>query len=294
MKPIGGYGWRDWKRLRPLTHWLKTKRYAAVREAYVRRPARAEDATLGQRIRGRLLLVTVAHNDADAVEMQTEALARFVPNALFVIADNSTDRNAAAEIAAIAARRAIPLIRLPAQPRRHAAASRAHGLALNWVWRNIVQPAAPVAFGFIDHDLFPTAPDDPFAFLERQPVYGARRMVGDQWFLWAGFCFFKFDAVADLPLDFGQDWFNGLDTGGGNWNVLYRHLDRTALTFQRTRFEPYQPGADPVHDSIQWCGAWLHEVGQTRRAGRMREAGEKRQAIKRLLQAAAPGADIRA
>jgi hypothetical protein len=65
--------------------------------------------------------------------------------------------------------------------------------------------------------------------------------------------------------------------------VLYARLDRTGLTFAPTRFEPYRPGADPVHDAIQWCGQWLHEVGQTRRAGRLEQAADKRRHIKELL-----------
>jgi hypothetical protein len=263
----------------------------------MRRPARTDDVGLRQRIRGRRVLVTIAHNDATAIEMQSAALARFVPEALYVVGDNSTEERASAEIAAVAGRRALAYVRLPAQPRLDGRrASRAHGLALNWIWRNILRPGEPAAFGFLDHDLYPTAPDDPFAILERQPVYGAPRWVGDRWFLWAGFCFFRFDAVKHLPLDFGQDWFIGLDTGGGNWNVLYRNLDRAALVLSPSRFEPFRAGADPVHDSIQWCGAWLHEGGQTRRAGRVQEADDKRQMIKELLavQSAATGRGARA
>jgi hypothetical protein len=286
MRPLGEYDWRDWQRLRPLTHWVKTLRYNAEREIYVRRPARGGDATLPDRIRGRRVLITIAFNDPDAIEMQAQAVAQFMPQALHVIADNSADDIAAMEIAAIAARRDIPCIRLPEHSwTLSQLASRSHGLALNWSWRNIVRQGEPEAFGFLDDDLFPTAADDPFAMLDRQPVYGSLRQIGSRWFLWAGYCVFRFDAVKDLPLDFGQDWFNGLDTGGGNWDVLYRGLDRERLQFSPTHFEPYRPGADPVHDSIQWCGAWLHEVGQTRRAGRLQQAADKRRTIKDLLAA---------
>jgi hypothetical protein len=163
-------------------------------------------------------------------------------------------------------------------------------MGLNWVWRNILRPGEPQAFGFLDHDLFPIAPDDPFAMLEVQPVYGVLREADARWFLWAGFCVFRFDAVKDLPLDFGQDWFNGLDTGGGNWDALYRTLDRRALAFTPTRFEPYKPCADPVKAAIQWCGTWLHEVGSTRRDRLADVAADKRRVIKQLLAARAAAA----
>ncbi|MEP7031901.1 MAG: hypothetical protein ABI830_13280, partial [Pseudolabrys sp.] len=199
-------------------------------------------------------------------------------------ADNSLDDAAATAIAAIAARAGVAYARMPENPWQDIKhASRAHGMGLNWVWRNILRPGQREAFGFLDADLFPTAPDDPFAMLERQPVYGSLREAEGRWFLWAGFCLFRFDAVKDLPLDFGQDWFNGLDTGGGNWNPLYRKLDRGALTFIPTHSEPYKPGADPVMGAMQWCGTWLHEVGWARRDGLFDVADDKRRTIKRLL-----------
>ena len=286
MRPLREYDVRDWLRFRPVTHAYKTLRYGAAREIHVRRRQQSGDRDIADRIRGRRVLVTIAYNDADAIDMQAAAVARCVPDALHVIADNSTDDAAAVAIAATAERSNVPYARLPRDySSRAGGASRSHGLAMNWAWRNLVRPGEPEAFGFLDHDLYPTAADDPFAMLDRQPVYGSLRQEGNRWFLWAGYCMFRFDAVKDLPLDFGQDWFKGLDTGGGNWELLYRHLDRDRLAFVSTHFEPYRAGADPVQDSIQWCGAWLHEVGQTRRAGRTEQAAEKRQAIRQLLAA---------
>ncbi len=281
MRPLREYDRNDWKRLRPLTHWLKTMRYGLHRELHVRRAQKGGDAALTNHIRGRRVLFTVAYDDPEAIEMQAHAVSRLVPHVLYVIADNSSNAKAASATASIAASCGVPYLRLP-HP-HGAEASRSHGLALNWLWRNLVRPAEPEAFGFLDADLFPTQPDDPFAMLERQPIYGMLRWKGERWFLWAGFCMFRFEAVKDLQLDFGQDWFKGLDTGGGVWRTLYSRLDREQLAFASFRTEPYRPGADPVHDSIQWCDSWLHECGQTRRAGRVQQAEEKRQMIKGLL-----------
>lgn len=283
MKPLHEYDWDDWKRLRPISHGLKTLRYGATRELHVRRPQWGGDMALAQRIRDRRVLLSIAYDDVEAIDMQASAVARFVPGALYAIADNSSDDALACEVESVAVRHGAPYVRLPRSLSKEP--SRSHGLALDWTWRNIIRPGRPEAFGFLDHDLFPTAPDDPFAKLAQQPVYGSLRRQGDRWFLWAGFCFFRFDAVKDLRLNFGQDWFKGLDTGGGNWTVLYSRLDRASLAFSPTHFEPYKPGAHPVHDSIQWCDRWLHEVGQTRRAGRLEQAADKRRRIKELLAA---------
>ncbi len=284
MRPLNEYNWRDWQRLRPVTHWLKTRRYNAERNAYVSRSARVGDAALNDRIRGRRVLVTIAFNDPEAIDMQAQSIARFVPDIIYVVADISMNDDVAAQIAAVAAQHDVPYVRLPDSPlRRRNQASRIHGLALDWVWRNVICPGGPNRFGFIDHDIFPTGPDDPFAMLDRQPICGSIRIIAPRWFLWAGFSMFRFDAVKNLPLDFSQDWFNGLDTGGANWDVLFSKLDRGKLAFTPTRFEPYKPGADPVKAPIQWCGVWLHEVGSTRREGPAELAADKRRAVKELL-----------
>ena len=139
----------------------------------------------------------------------------------------------------------------------------------------------PTAFGFLDDDLFPIAPDDPFAPLARQDVYGVRRPGGTRWFLWAGFTMMRFAAVRDRQLDFGQDWFAGLDTGGGNWEPLYRHLDETALDFAPTRFVPYREGVALEQGQMQWCGAWLHEIGQV---GQQELMADKRRMVAGILE----------
>jgi hypothetical protein len=91
---------------------------------------------------------------------------------------------------------------------------------------------------------------------------------------------FRFAAARNKPLDFGQDWFNGLDTGGGNWKLLYRHIDLAKLAQQPTSFVPFRPGITVAAGPLQWCGTWLHEVGQT---GDPRFAAEKRARVPALL-----------
>jgi hypothetical protein len=171
-------------------------------------------------------------------------------------------------------------LRAPENPWSGRAASRSHGIALNWAWDNLIRPGEPDAFGFLDHDIFPTATDDPFAPLSRQDVYGIVRTAGPRWFLWAGFCTFRFAAVKDKRLDFGQDWFVGLDTGGGNWKSLYSHIDRTTLLQPHTSFFPFKPGIAVAAGPLQWCGTWLHEVGLM---GDPRLFAEKRSAVARML-----------
>ena len=151
---------------------------------------------------------------------------------------------------------------------------------MNWTWHNILRPGNPRAFGFIDDDLFPTASDDLFAPLDTQEFFGLVREVDHRWFLWAGFCTFRFDAVKDKPLDFGQDWFMGLDTGGANWDVLYRSVDLSALQVPNTIFTPYKEGVDVRDGPMQWCGTWLHEIGST---GNSAVEADKRRVVAGIL-----------
>jgi hypothetical protein len=280
-KAFSEYTLADWSRLRPLTHRLKTARYRIIDRRYRRRPAAAGDAAaVARSIAGRQALFSVAYRDPQAIEWQALLVRHFVPGALYVVVDNSPHDDAAA-IERVAAEHGVPYLRTPANPWDKS--SRSHGIALNWTWHNVIRPGAPDAFGLLDHDLFPTAPDDPFAPLQRQPVYGYVRFTeppSGRWFLWAGFTMMKFAAVRDVPLDFGQNWFLGLDTGGGNWDPLYSRLDLERLEQAPSRFVPYRDGIERWDGPLQWCGNWLHEVGQM---GEPEVMADKRRVVAGIL-----------
>lgn len=281
------YGPADWLRLRPLLHRLKTRRYRADDRAFSATPARAGDAAaLARSLRGRKVLVAVAFQDPQMLAWQAPLIKLYVPDAIHIVADNTPDDKQAAVIAEVAARWSVPYLRLPLNPTD--VPSRSHGLALNWIWHNLIRPGQPDAFGFLDDDMFPTAPHDPFAALAHQDFFGVIRPgvstatvdAAGRWFLWAGFSMFRFAGVRDKPLDFSQDWFLGLDTGGGNWDVLYRHVRRDSIREQETVFVPFREGLQMTDAPFQWCGPWLHEVGLM---GRLEFAEDKRRAVAELL-----------
>lgn len=278
-KRLTDHTFEDWLHFRPLTQTYKNLLYDASNELYVRKPARVGDiGAIARGLAGRNVLITLAYEDSQAIEWQLRLLRRYVPHDVYLIADNSFDDTAAAAIRAIAERAGSPYVRLPRSRRR---LSHNHGLALNWLWRNLVRPGAPAAFGFLDDDFFPTAPDDPFAYLAEQDFYGVVRLAGERWFLWAGFCLFRFTAIADKPLDFRPDYFDGLDTGGGNWEVLYRHGDLARLRKAPIIGTPYKDGvAMSAETYIQWSDGWLHEVGTNDRSATQ---ADKRTVVAALL-----------
>jgi hypothetical protein len=280
-KSIGEFSASDWRRLRPLTQAVKSVRYALVDRAYRLRRARGGDAAaVAKTIRGQKVLVTIAFADPQLLSWQVRLLRHYVPGARHLIVDNSPGDEIAAQNGRVAAQAGVAYLRTPRNPWTGNAFSRSHGIALNWAWHNVIRPGEPEAFGFIDHDIFPTAMDDPFAPLVRQDLYGIVRTAGPRWYLWAGFCMFRFAAMKDKPLDFGQDWFIDLDTGGGNWKILYKDVDRTKLREPPTSFFPFKPGIAVADGPLQWCGTWLHEVGLM---GDPRLVAEKRSTVARML-----------
>jgi hypothetical protein len=270
---------RDWYHLRPLTQTVKSLRYEMIDNGYRRRPARAGDAAaIARSIRRRKVLVTIAFSDPALASWQIRLVRHYVPDARHVIADKSPADRIAAEIGQLCG--GAVYVRAPENPWSADAPSRSHGLALNWAWENPIKPGEPEAFGFLDHDIFPTAPDDPFAPLASQDVYGVMRTAESRWFLWAGFCMFRFAAVREKRLNFGQDWFVGLDTGGGNWRILYEGIDGVTLLQPQTVFFPFKSGITTEEGPLQWCGTWLHEVGLM---GDRPLVAEKRRAIAQML-----------
>jgi hypothetical protein len=272
------YSVHDWLRLRPLTQSYKTLRYNIMNGLHMRRVARVGDpAGIARTLAGRKVLITVAFEDPQAIEWQIRLVRRYIRCDLHLIADNTPDDGVAAAVQQAAEAAGAPYLRLPASRAR---SSRSHGLALNWLWHNVVRPGAPEAFGFLDGDLFPTVADDPFAQLATQDFYGVVRPAGERWFLWSGYCLFRFAAVKDQPLDFRQDWFLGLDTGGGNWEVLYRHVDRARMQQAPLRDAPYRNDVPRSESYFQWSKGWLHEVGST---GHPDLEADKRRVVAELL-----------
>lgn len=288
---LSDYSLNDWLHARPLTHAMKTRRYRATDRAFSNLDARvAAPASLLPSLNGRRVLVTIAFNDPQSIDWQARLIKLYVDDVIHVIADNTRDDALAARIAGVAAAHGIAYLRLPANPWNEP--SRSHGLALNWVWRNLIHPGAPEVFGFLDDDMYPTGPSDPFAALANQNWFGVVRSAGpaaeksavgrgvERWFLWAGFAMYRFAGVRDKPLDFSQDWFLRLDTGGANWDVLYRHVPRESVSEQETIFVPYRAGLMMEDAPFQWCGNWLHEVGVM---GRTEFAQDKRRAVGEIL-----------
>lgn len=285
-KSLSDYSLNDFLHLRPVTQGMKTRRYKRMDEAYFKLDAPAQDlSAVRQAIGGRRVIITVAFEDDEALAMQCALMRHYVDFDVHLVLDNSRSQPGTDAIRSTTEAAGALYVKLPANPWTGKNGSRSHGIAMNWGWHHILKPARPRAFGFVDHDLFPIRPVDPFAPLASQRFYGDLRWAGPRWFLWAGYCFFDFEAVCEEPLDFGLDWFVGLDTGGANWEVLYRHTDPAALPPRP--IEPIEalPGV-PLDDAkFEIRGEWIHEVGWGTRDD---YRAPKRKALMTLLESHLP------
>ncbi|MFG1378798.1 hypothetical protein [Xanthobacter autotrophicus] len=266
MRDLADYSLKDWLGAAPLAHRLRRARNLLVDRIYARRPAPGQ-AALVARLKAQgapALAFTVAFNMPEAIALLAEAMGRFLPDAPLVVCDNSTDPAARAAIAAFCAERDMAYCPLPPSPYRGGRnGSRSHAVALNWIWANLVRKVAPPVVALLDHDLIPLAGDNLPARVAAQPCYGmARHSEGNgAWYLWPGFSVFNYAAVKGLPLDFGTDTPLTLDTGGQNWTVLYRRLDRDTLAFAATRSVFV---ADPDSGALEphlLVDGWLHAGG---------------------------------
>lgn len=79
--------------------------------------------------------------------------------------------------------------------------SNSHAIALNWIWKNVAKKRKN-NFGFLDHDIYPVKEIDITDYVKTDPIYGKYYEAGGIWYLWAGFAFFNWEHVKNMPLNF--------------------------------------------------------------------------------------------
>lgn len=254
----------------PGLHWLNHARYAVLDRIYRTRRAPGQDEVV-RRLRERdadTLAITIAYNVPEAVGLLADSMARFLPGTPLLVCDNSTEPQARAAHAALAAERGLAYLSLPSAPFVRVRSARSHAAAANWVFHNIVRPVHPRAFAMLDHDLVALEPMELAATVARQPLYGVKRKSTrvKAWYLWPGFSVFH-GSLADAALDFGPDRLLGTDTGGRNWYALYRDFDPQALAWPRVRTVSVPEVDGGWSEPKMLVDGWLHVGGASYRGG---------------------------
>lgn len=265
MRPLQYYTTREWLRVKPLDHLLIQVGNDILQRVFRGlRPGRLRGFLQDVApLSGRNIGLVIAFEKPWVLDWLLKMAARNVSDGDFLVFDNSRGKEARREIEAVCRKNGTPYLPLPFSPTRHP--NRSHGMAMTWVFHNVVRAIEPRTFTFIDHDLIPMEKVCLGSIPKDQPFYGPRK-VGKWgwWTLWAGYCAYYFSAVRELPLNFLNDFSRDLDTGGRNWPVFYRHHDREGLLFgKRERFEfidPLDNSATSYQAQIVDAG-WMHLGG---------------------------------
>jgi glycosyltransferase involved in cell wall biosynthesis len=223
-------------------------------------------------------IVTVAFNNELVIEEQIRLLRKHLLDRFnYTVADNSPDPEKRRIIRQLCQEQGVAYFVMPPNPFTGKDPSHSHGLALNWIYRNYLEPRKADSFGFIDHDIFPVRPTRIASFLEQSPVFGLMQTRGEKWYLWPGFCFFRRDFLAGKNIDFrpGKD----CDSGGRNWESLYSCLDRRQVSCLKHEYANLRKGNDPQSDLYEKIGDWVH----TFNASNWKAVPSKNLLVKELL-----------
>ena len=154
-----------------------------------------------------------------------------------------------------------PYLSLPANPTRHV--NRSHGMAMTWIFYNVVRTVKPKLFAYLDHDMIPVSTTSFSASLGAQPFYGFRRFTSQaSWNLWAGYCCYDFSFVADKKLNFLYDFFPRSRYWGRNWKPLYRWHEPDRMRFAENKhIHVHNPLTDEQFIAQVIDDCWFHIGG---------------------------------
>ena len=222
----------EWLKFKPFNFAFKQIRNDIWLEAYLsRKPERLEEF-LGQTqsLKSKSVIAIVAFEQPWALNWLLQMAKKNLRESSVLVFDNSRNPALRHEIEAVCIANDVLYFSLPENSTKHV--NRSHGMAMSWIFDNVITTIEPNQFAFIDHDLIPVSHVDFSNALESQPFFGRRggKML-DYWSLWAGYCFFDFEFLRYKKINFLYDFSRGLDTGGRNWDSIYSLFDQTKIKF---------------------------------------------------------------
>lgn len=175
-----------------------------------------------------LLLISIAFNKPYLIEHQIRLIKKYLLDShVFVVTDNSSIKEARIEISRICKEGGVEYF--PA-PEFHGDGCQGHGTCINWSCNNVVRVSGKKYFGFLDHDVFPIKPTSIVKNMNESGMMGPISLhvkEGGKWYMWPGFCFYDRSIIGNIDLNFKP--VPGLDTGGGNYDILYYKTDMLSL-----------------------------------------------------------------
>jgi glycosyltransferase involved in cell wall biosynthesis len=172
------------------------------------------------------LIITIAFNNEQVIEKQIELLSEFCKdNYMYIVADNSTNKQKSLAIEKICNKHSIFYYRLPElNPFNGYDPSSSHGASLNYIWRNIISKLDSVKYlMLLDHDIFPTNSFSVKEMLGNQDFYGLVKIRELGWYLWPGFSCFLREYLLNREVNFLPSKYG--DTGSSNYLSIYKYYD---------------------------------------------------------------------
>lgn len=271
MQHFLDFSTRDWLKLLPLRYAFKEARNDFVQNLYLKQQPENLSAFVRENtpLQDKNIILIIAFEQPRVLDFLLGKAHRYLPDAHLLVFDNSPKAVEQAEIERVCREHKIPYLKLPPNSIKHP--NRSHGMAMTWIFRNVVRAIKPRMFAFIDHDLIPFKTVEFAKTLAGRPFYGPVRThksadpkdIGNRsWSLWAGYCMYDFSTVKDLPLNFLYDFSRGLDTGGRNWDPLYQNYNQPRPAFADSRKISLTDSRTGVAHQIRIVdGHWLHFRG---------------------------------
>lgn len=227
-----------------------------------------------------LAIITVAFNNEIVIEQQIYLIKKFVIDRhVHIIADNSSDIRKRGLIAQICKINNVEYISVPENIFSYNS-SYSHGLAMTWVYRNIVSKRNYAYFGFIDHDIYPIKITSVLEHMNGSQIYGSRRIVDNRWYLHPAFCFFKLSFLKPKKLYFLP--IPGLDTAGSLWESTYKNLTVDQAFFADYKLCSLREGNINESDKYEMIDDWIHTINASHNF-QIENPEEKEQLLKELF-----------
>ena len=260
MRDLSQFSLKEWCRLKPVFYALSQGRDDIRQMYYCHQRAKNQDDFLKNLMGVNHLTSIVAFEQPWALNWQLKMAHQNLTDVQLVVFDNSREPELRHKIAEVCRLNNTPYLALPSYSTRHINLS--HGMAMNWIYQNIVKIIRPKLFSYIDHDMIPVLPSTYSHKLVDQPLYGLPRVKRSRWYLWAGYCAFDFDFVNNKKINFLEDCSNELDTGGRNWHVIYNDSDLDTLQFADQSFFDVLDPATKMKTKIEIIDkTWFHIGG---------------------------------
>jgi hypothetical protein len=262
MRKLEHYSMGEWFTWKPLDHLLIEvcndalqlgfrKRKPKVLERFIQDCGHLEGSDIG---------LVIAYEQPWSLNWLLKMAARHLASGTLLVFDNSRWMKSRVKIERVCRDNGVPYLGLPFSPTPHP--NRSHGMAMTYVFYNVVLTLKPRTFTFIDHDLIPMARIELGRALGDQPFYGLPDDSKWAWSLWAGYCSYDYSSVCHLPLNFLNDFSNGLDTGGRNWPLLYRNYQRSRVRFGTLhKTDVTDPFSGTTHPVDVVDKNWIHLGG---------------------------------